>query len=103
MLLPGLEQVWPLGKAIHALNSGSSLFLIIKTFATGVILATGFIQLLPDAFEHLTSPCLKENPWVKFLFTGCVAMVAAIGIFVTLLKLGRGTNLKNHRGNYDEA
>ncbi|KAL6285882.1 hypothetical protein ACE6H2_010272 [Prunus campanulata] len=59
-----------LGKAIPCLNPGSSLFSIIKVFVVGVILAIGFIHVLPDAFDNLTSPCLKENPWGKFPFTG---------------------------------
>lgn len=48
-----------IGKAIPCLNPGSSLFSIIKAFAAGVILATGFIHVLPDAFDNLTSPCLR--------------------------------------------
>ncbi|BFG24652.1 hypothetical protein CerSpe_109260 [Prunus speciosa] len=68
-----------LGKAIPCLNPGSSLFSVIKAFVAGVILATGFIHVLPDTFDNLMSPCLKENPWGKFPFTRFVAMVAAIG------------------------
>ena len=52
---------------------------MVKAFAAGVILATGFVHILPDAYESLTSPCLKENPWGKFPFTGFVAMIASIG------------------------
>ncbi|CAK7345849.1 unnamed protein product [Dovyalis caffra] len=68
-----------LGKTIPALSPEKNIFLIIKAFAAGVILSTGFIHLLPDAFESLTSPCLNENPWGKFPFAGFVAMVSAIG------------------------
>ncbi|CAL9013350.1 unnamed protein product [Prunus brigantina] len=68
-----------LGKTIPALHPDRNIFFLIKAFAAGVILATGFIHVLPDAFDNLTSPCLKENPWGKFPFTGFVAMVAAIG------------------------
>ncbi|ONI17885.1 hypothetical protein PRUPE_3G185500 [Prunus persica] len=68
-----------LGKNIPALHPDRNIFFLIKAFAAGVILATGFIHVLPDAFDKLTSPCLKENPWGKFPFTGFVAMVAAIG------------------------
>lgn len=68
-----------LGKIIPALNSENNLFFLVKAFAAGVILATGFIHVLPDAFDKLTSPCLNENPWGKFPFTGFIAMVAAIG------------------------
>ncbi|KAL5741777.1 hypothetical protein ACOSP7_028509 [Xanthoceras sorbifolium] len=67
------------GRAIPSLRPEKDIFFIIKAFAAGVILSTGFIHVLPDAFENLTSPCLNENPWGKFPFTGFVAMMAAIG------------------------
>lgn len=68
-----------LGKKVPSLNPENPIFFMIKAFAAGVILATGFIHILPEAFERLTSPCLKENPWGKFPFTGLVAMLSAIG------------------------
>ncbi|KAK9690252.1 hypothetical protein RND81_09G115800 [Saponaria officinalis] len=68
-----------LGKHIPALHPDKSLFFLIKSFAAGVILSTGFIHILPDAFESLSNPCLKENPWANFPFTGLAAMVGAIG------------------------
>ncbi|KAJ9673108.1 hypothetical protein PVL29_026402 [Vitis rotundifolia] len=68
-----------LGKKVPALNPENPIFFMIKAFAAGVILATGFIHILPEAFERLTSPCLRENPWGKFPFAGLVAMMSAIG------------------------
>ncbi|GMY09555.1 zinc transporter 8-like [Fagus crenata] len=68
-----------LGKRIPALSPEKDIFFMIKAFAAGVILSTGFIHVLPDAFESLTSPCLSENPWGNFPFTGFVAMMSAIG------------------------
>ncbi|KAL3523138.1 hypothetical protein ACH5RR_015972 [Cinchona calisaya] len=65
-------------KNLRALQAESGLHFLIKAFAAGVILATGFIHILPDAFESFTSPCLGENPWGGFPFTGFVAMMAAI-------------------------
>ncbi|XP_022759087.1 zinc transporter 8-like [Durio zibethinus] len=67
-----------LGKTIKALRPEKNVFFLIKAFAAGVILSTGFIHVLPDATENLTSPCLNENPWGKFPFAGLVAMSAAI-------------------------
>ncbi|KAI4353015.1 hypothetical protein L6164_001993 [Bauhinia variegata] len=55
-----------LGKTSPALSPEKDIFFIIKAFAAGVILSTGFIHVLPDAFESLTSPCLSENPWEQF-------------------------------------
>ena len=43
-----------------------------------MILATGFIHVLPDAFADLTSPCLNQNPWGIFPFTGFFAMLSSI-------------------------
>ncbi|XP_071939950.1 zinc transporter 5-like [Coffea arabica] len=68
--------IW--GKKIPSLNPKSNFFFIIKSFTAGIILATGFIHILPDAFDSLTSPCIPINPWGNFPFTGFVAMVAAI-------------------------
>ncbi|KOM42736.1 hypothetical protein LR48_Vigan05g034000 [Vigna angularis] len=68
-----------LSKRIPALNPKNDIFFMVKAFAAGVILATGFVHILPDAYESLTSPCLKENPWGKFPFTGFVAMISSIG------------------------
>lgn len=68
-----------LGKKVEALNPDNDIFFMIKAFAAGVILGTGFIHILPDAFELLTSPCLDHGPWSKFPFAGFVAMSCAIG------------------------
>ncbi|KAF8007627.1 hypothetical protein BT93_K1584 [Corymbia citriodora subsp. variegata] len=68
-----------LGKTVPALHPEKSIFSIIKSFAAGVILSTGLMHVLPDAFESLTSPCLSETPWGDFPFAGFVAMVAALG------------------------
>ncbi|KAK4279003.1 hypothetical protein QN277_016769 [Acacia crassicarpa] len=68
-----------LGNFIPALSPEKDIFFVIKAFAAGVILATGFIHVLPDAFDHLTSPCLSDHPWADFPFTGLVAMCTAMG------------------------
>ncbi|KAK7306877.1 hypothetical protein VNO77_44837 [Canavalia gladiata] len=68
-----------LGKVVTVLSPEKNIFFIIKSFAAGVILATGFIHVLPDAFENLTSPCLNDHPWGDFPFTGFVAMCTAMG------------------------
>lgn len=68
-----------LGKKIPTLRPENDIFFMIKAFAAGVILGTGFIHVLPDAFESLTSPCLSQKPWGDFPFTGFIAMLSAIG------------------------
>ncbi|XP_031505378.1 zinc transporter 8-like [Nymphaea colorata] len=67
------------GKSFSLLSAGSSGFFVVKAFAAGVILSTGMVHVLPDAFDSLGSPCLKENPWAKFPFAGFIAMMAALG------------------------
>ncbi|CAL1402511.1 unnamed protein product [Linum trigynum] len=67
-----------LARNVPTLHPDSKLFFLIKAFAAGVILATGFVHILPDAFESLSSPCLKENPWARFPFPGFVAMISAV-------------------------
>ncbi|XP_027184563.1 zinc transporter 1-like [Coffea eugenioides] len=67
-----------LSKTFPSFSPENDIFFMIKAFAAGVILATGMVHVLPDAFESLTSPCLNENPW-GFPFSGFVAMLSAIG------------------------
>ncbi|KAL6561445.1 hypothetical protein OROMI_017046 [Orobanche minor] len=68
-----------MGKTVDALSPERNLFVVLKAFAAGVILSTGFIHVLPDAFDSLTSPCISDSPWGDFPFTGLIAMVASIG------------------------
>ncbi|KAJ7560314.1 hypothetical protein O6H91_04G123900 [Diphasiastrum complanatum] len=56
----------------------SNFYFTGRCFAAGVILATGFVHMLPDAFNSLTNSCLPAHPWSKFPFAGFLAMVAAI-------------------------
>ncbi|KAF8409483.1 hypothetical protein HHK36_005559 [Tetracentron sinense] len=84
-----------LGKKIPALRPEKDIFFVIKVFATGVILATGFIHVLPDAFDNLTLPCISENPWVNFLFTGFVAMMSSIGTLM-VDSFATGYYLRSH-------
>ncbi|CAA7061283.1 unnamed protein product [Microthlaspi erraticum] len=65
-------------RSVSAFQPEKSLFLIVKSFASGIILATGFVHVLPDSFEMLSSRCLKDDPWHKFPFTGFVAMISAV-------------------------
>ncbi|CAA7061282.1 unnamed protein product [Microthlaspi erraticum] len=65
-------------RSVSAFQPDKSLFLIVKSFASGIILSTGFMHVLPDSFAMLSSPCLSDNPWHKFPFTGFVAMLSAV-------------------------
>ncbi|KAD3641778.1 hypothetical protein R6Q59_004345 [Mikania micrantha] len=84
ILLAGMiGVVIPLvGKKWRILKADSSFFFATKAFAAGVILATGFVHILPDATSALSDPCLPKFPWSSFPFSGFVAMMSAL---VTLL------------------
>ncbi|XP_028773331.1 zinc transporter 1 isoform X3 [Neltuma alba] len=72
-----------LSRKVPYLDPQNDVFFMVKAFAAGVILATGFVHILPDAFETLTSPCLKHGPWSKFPFTGLIAMAASVVTLMT--------------------
>ncbi|GMP68339.1 hypothetical protein CsSME_00027983 [Camellia sinensis var. sinensis] len=65
-------------RAVPALQPDRNAFVIVKAFASGVILATGYMHVMPDSFDCLKSECLPENPWKKFPFTTFVAMLSAV-------------------------
>ncbi|KAJ9705945.1 hypothetical protein PVL29_003857 [Vitis rotundifolia] len=68
-----------LEKRIPALHLEKNVFFGIKTFAVEMILTTGFIHVLLDFFESLTSPCLSVNPWTNFPFIDFVEMLSVVG------------------------
>ncbi|KAH7278967.1 hypothetical protein KP509_38G066800 [Ceratopteris richardii] len=67
------------GKKLSTFRTDGPYFAVAKAFAAGVILATGFVHMLPDAMEALTDGCLPDYPWKQFPFSGCIAMIAALG------------------------
>ncbi|KAK4347469.1 hypothetical protein RND71_033808 [Anisodus tanguticus] len=83
-------------RSIPALSPERSLFVIVKALAAGIILATGFMHVLPDSFDMLSSSCLKENPWHKFPFTGFVAMLSAI-VTMAIDSIATSLYSKKHR------
>lgn len=66
------------GKKWRLLKTDTSFFFAIKAFAAGVILATGFVHMLPDATSALSNPCLPKTLWSSFPFAGFFAMMAAL-------------------------
>ncbi|KAG5621950.1 hypothetical protein H5410_007168 [Solanum commersonii] len=84
-------------RSIPALSPERSLFVIVKAFAAGIILATGFMHVLPDSFDMLSSSCLKEHPWHKFPFTGFVAMLSAI-VTMAIDSIATSLYSKKHNG-----
>ncbi|XP_012468998.1 zinc transporter 1 [Gossypium raimondii] len=68
------------------------------------MLSIGFIHVLSDANENLTSPCLSENPWDKFQLAKLLAMAAKIGrLMVGVFATSHCTKShlhKTHESNY---
>ncbi|KAL6602880.1 hypothetical protein ACP70R_043241 [Stipagrostis hirtigluma subsp. patula] len=87
------------GRGAASTTSGGA-FVLAKAFAAGVILATGFVHILPDAEEALTDPCLPAVPWRRFPFPGFVAMLAALG---TLVVDFVGTHMYESKNRSEEA
>lgn len=89
-----------IGNSLAFLKPESNFFFLVKAFAAGVILATGFIHILPESFERLGSDCLPENPWHNFPFAGFVAMLAAIGtLFIDCFATGYFNRSHQHQKN----
>lgn len=87
-----------LTRSIPAFSPERNLFVIVKAFAAGIILATGFMHVLPDSFDMLSSSCLAENPWHNFPFTGLVAMLSAV---VTLMIDSMATSFYSAKSSAD--
>ncbi|XP_043703341.1 zinc transporter 4, chloroplastic-like [Telopea speciosissima] len=66
------------GKKRKFLRTDGNLFVAAKALAAGVILATGFVHMLPDGSSALSDPCLPEYPWSHFPFAGFIAMMASL-------------------------
>ncbi|KAK9450226.1 Zinc/iron permease [Limtongia smithiae] len=54
------------------------ILVIVKQFGAGVILATAFIHLLPDAFDAFRNPCIGD-----ISFDAWPGAIAMIGVFLT--------------------
>ncbi|CAH9141240.1 unnamed protein product [Cuscuta epithymum] len=64
--------------SVPALHPAGVVFTVVKSFASGIILATGFMHVLPDSFHMLRSSCLSDSPWHRFPFSSFVAMLSAV-------------------------
>ncbi|CAL8471970.1 g11512 [Coccomyxa elongata] len=55
----------------------TNIFLILKAFGAGVILATGFIHMFPDATDQFSNPCLG---WPDYPYASLFALVTIIAV-----------------------
>ncbi|KAL9239459.1 hypothetical protein vseg_013780 [Gypsophila vaccaria] len=93
-------------RAIPAFQPDKNPFLLIRAFASGVILATGFMHVMPDSWNDLTSPCLPDYPWKVFPFTPFITMISAYGTmmmdsFTTSYFERNNNNNNNNNENKD--
>lgn len=94
--IPVLSKAYPafrisgklitLGKSVMKMNNVKQLGLLIffclgKFAGSGIILATGFIHMLPSAMQNLTSPCLPAIWNTGYTaFASLFAMIAALSM-----------------------
>jgi len=69
-----------LGNRRGLFRSDGEILPAAKAFAAGVILATGFVHMLQDAWKALNHSCLKSysHVWSEFPITGFFAMMSAL-------------------------
>jgi len=60
------------------------LFNIFQFFGTGIIGATAWIHILPDAFEDFDNPCFKDTFWESY-GTNWVGLFAMLASFIVQL------------------
>ncbi|XP_042509103.1 zinc transporter 4, chloroplastic-like [Macadamia integrifolia] len=74
-----------IGKKRSFLRTNGDVFVVAKALAASVVLATGFVHMLPDGALALSDPCLPKNTWSKFPFSGFIAIVASLMTMVIML------------------
>lgn len=75
------ELIWLILEDIYnfeAFNfSADSLFFYGTVFAGGVVMATGFVHILPDAADDMSNPCLGLSatyPWA-YVIAGAASLL----------------------------
>ncbi|CEP09690.1 hypothetical protein [Parasitella parasitica] len=66
-----------------------------KFFGTGVILATAFVHMLPEALENFASPCLDAGWQTYGAFAGVFCMISSFAL--QLLELAAVANIERLR------
>ncbi|XP_071686889.1 fe(2+) transport protein 2-like, partial [Rutidosis leptorrhynchoides] len=67
-----------LSRSVPALQPDTKLFVLVKAIASAVILATGYMHVLLDSFECLTSKYLPEKSCSKFPLTTFIVMLSVV-------------------------
>ncbi|XP_010915264.1 zinc transporter 4, chloroplastic-like [Elaeis guineensis] len=70
------------GRRRRFLRPDGGGFAFVKSFGAGVILATGFVHMLPEATESLADAAMPVRALPEFPFAGFAAMIATLGTLV---------------------
>lgn len=72
---------------------GDYEFSLFKHLGAGIILSTGFIHMLPPAFENLTNVCLSDG-WLEYTaYAGLLAMLSIL--FTQFIQTAAVSYLRN--------
>ncbi|KAK9235680.1 Zinc/iron permease [Lipomyces kononenkoae] len=74
------------------------ILVLVKQFGAGVIVATAFIHLLPDAFETFSNPCIGE-----LSFDAWPGALAMIGVLMTFTIENIGHRIVSERIKHAKA
>ncbi|KAL5612319.1 hypothetical protein BROUX41_000146 [Berkeleyomyces rouxiae] len=85
----------------------SRIIFLCQHFGTGVLLATGFVHLLPTAFSSLNDPCLpylfnEGYPPLPGFIAMCSALVI-VSVEMYLATRGAGHSHSHSHGEWDDA
>ncbi|CAO3640557.1 unnamed protein product [Mucor hiemalis] len=80
------------------------LLTVGKFFGTGVILATAFVHMLPDALENFSSPCLTQG-WLSYgAFAGIFCMLASFALqLLEVVSVAHMNKLRKRKNDRIEA
>ena len=77
------------------------LFFILRAAAAGVVLATGYVHVLGDAFPILTDPCLKLSttyPWAMTFATFSTLLTFVLEFYLGRCLKNRSARLSTEAG-----
>lgn len=93
----GRDWILTMGKFCKFNKKKNKHILILCMFlvGTGVILATAFVHMLPEALENFSSPCLSEG-WQSYsAFAGVFCMMASF--LLQLIEMAAFANIERLR------